>query len=229
MIKISSRKTIIIALFILGLISVSIGQKKKINLNALIDETQKQSEASDEMTLIWWIPETFWKVNFEQDGDITPKQAEDFMKTLRPYTVLVVVDGKIGTFGTITYKTETIVRNNIQIIDSQGTAFRPLSDDKVSNEAKTMLSMMKPILVNMLGPLGQNMHFVLFTAKNAKSEDIINVAKEGTFLVRLDNRDFKWRLPLGSLLAQKVCPVDGEMYNGAWKFCPWHGNELKNQ
>ena len=229
MIKISSRKTIIIALFILGLFSVSIGQTKKIDINALIEETQKKSEAPDEMTLIWWIPEAFWKVNFEQDGEITPKQAEDFMKILRPYNVLVVIDGKIGTFGTITYKTETTVRSNIQIIDGQGNAYRPLTDDKVSSEAKTMLSMMKPILVNMLGPLGQNMHFVLFPSKNTKSEDIINVTKEGSFLVKLDNREFKWRFPLGSLLARKVCPVDGEMYNGAWKFCPWHGNELKNQ
>lgn len=229
MIKISRIKTFITVLFILALASVSFGQSKKIDFNALTNETQKLSEAIDEATLIWWIPEEFWKASFEQDASLTPKQMEDFLKILRPYTVLVVVDGKVGTFGAITYKTETAIRSTIQIFDAQGASFRPLSEDKIAPDAKNMLAMMKPVLVNMLGPLGQNMHFILFPAKNNKSEDIANVLKEGTFIVKLDSREFKWRLPLGSLLPRKICPVDGEKFNGAWKFCPFHGNELKNQ
>ena len=79
----------------------------------------------------------------------------------------------------------------------------------------------------MIGPMGQNMHVFLFPAKDKKGQDIAAAKREGFFSVKLDKREFKWRLPLGSLLRQKVCSVDGEKLNGAWKFCPWHGTELK--
>jgi hypothetical protein len=222
-------KTLLISLFLFALCATPFAQNQKIDLNALVEETQKDSDHPDEMTLVWWVPEAFWKTSFEQDKDVTPKQAEDFMKILRPYIVVIVVDGKIGTFGSMTYKTEALIKNNIQIVDGKGNSFRPLPEDKISSEAKTMLSIMKPVMVNMLGAIGQNMHFILFPAQNAKSEEIINVMKEGSLAVKLDAREFKWRLPLSSLVPRKVCPVDGETHNGAWKYCPWHGTELKNQ
>jgi hypothetical protein len=182
-------KTLLIAIFLLTFTGTALAQANKIDLNALVEETQKDSDNPDEMTLVWWVPEAFWKASFEQDKEITPKQAEEFMKILRPYIVVIVVDGKIGTFGSMTYKTEALIKNNIQLTDGKGNSFRPLADEKISSEAKTMLSMMKPVLVNMLGAIGQNMHFVLFQAQNAKSEHIINVMKEGSFSVKLEARE----------------------------------------
>lgn len=87
--------------------------------------------------------------------------------------------------------------------------------------------MMGPVLVNMLGPMGQNMHFFLFSSKKKNGQEIAVAKREGAFSVKLDKREFKWRLPLGSLLPPKVCPIDGEKLNGAWKFCPWHGVALR--
>jgi hypothetical protein len=139
----------------------------------------------------------------------------------------VAVDGKIGNFGGVTYESESSIRNSIRLIDNQRNNYRPLSTETVNADMKNFLSMMKPVFVNMLGPLGQNMHFFLFPPKNEAGQDIADAKKEGTFSVKLNQREFKWRLPLGSLLAPKICPVDGERLSGAWKFCPWHGVELK--
>jgi len=214
-------------ILVCGWMSLTIAQDRKIDINGLVQETQKMSDNSDEMTLIWWIPEEFWQASFDQDPSVTATQAEEFIKVLRPYLLIVVADGKVGNFGGITYKSETTIRNNIQIIDNQGTNFRPLAEDNVNADTKNFLSMMKPVFVNMLGPMGQNMHFFLFPAKNKTGQNIASAMKVGDFSVKLDEREFKWRLPLGSLLPPKVCPVDGEKMNGAWKFCPWHGVELK--
>lgn len=215
------------ALVVLGGMSVSFAQDRKVDLNALTNETQKMSQSANEMTLIWWVPEEFWRVSFEQDPNMTPSQIETFLKVLRPYMLIVAADGKMGTFGGVTYKPKETIQNSIQVIDSEGTHYRPLSDEKIDADTKNFLSMMKPVFVNMLGPMGQNMHFFLFPPKNKKGEDIAAAKREGTFSVQLDKREFKWRLPLGSLLPPKVCPVDGEEVNGAWKYCPWHGVELK--
>ena len=157
---------------------------------------------------------------------MTAAQTEEFVKVLRPYMLIVAVDGNIGSFGEVTYKSETTIRNSIQVIDSLGTRYRPLGNENIDADTKNFLAMMKPVFVNMLGPIGQNMHFFLFPAKNTMGQNIAISKSEGAFLVKLDQREFKWRLPLGSLLQAKICPVDGEKLSGAWKFCPWHGVEL---
>ena len=225
-IKFLKVRVLIGVLLICGWMSLSFAQDRKVDINALVQETQKMSDTSGEMTLIWWIPEEFWRASFEQDPNMTAAQTEEFVKILRPYMLIVAVDGNIGSFGGVTYKSETTIRDSIQVIDSQGTRYRPLNNENIDADTKNFLSMMKPVFVNMLGPIGQNMHFFLFPARNTMGQNIAVAKSEGAFSVKLDKRVFKWRLPLGSLLPTKICPVDGEKLSGAWKFCPWHGAEL---
>ena len=95
---------------------------------------------------------------------MTPVQIEEFLKVLRPYMLIAVYDGKIGSFGGITYKPKATIQNNIQVIDKQGIHHRPLSDEIIDADTKSLLSMMKPVLANMLGPMGENMHFFLMAS-----------------------------------------------------------------
>jgi hypothetical protein len=44
--------------------------------------------------------------------------------------------------------------------------------------------------------------------------------------VKMGEKEFHWRLPLGSLLPPKICPKCGETFSGAYKFCPWDGSTL---
>jgi hypothetical protein len=170
--------------------SLSFAQDRKVDINALVQETQKMSDKSGEMTLIWWIPEEFWRASFEQDPNMTAAQTEEFIKVLRPYMLIVAVDGNIGTFGGVTYKSETTIRGSIQVIDSQGTHYRPLSNENIDANTKNFLAMMKPVFVNMLGPIGQNMHFLLFPARNTMGQSIAVAKREGAFSVQLDKRVF---------------------------------------
>ena len=153
-------------------------------------------------------------------------QAEEFIKILRPYTVIVVVDGKIGAFGGVTYTPEAAIRDSIQIKDSKGDRYRPFSEGAFDADAKSLLSMMKPLFANMLGPMGQNMVFFLFPSNNKEGQKIADAKKEGSFSVEMGEREFRWRLPLGSLLPPKICPTCGEKLSGAYKFCPWDGTKL---
>jgi hypothetical protein len=218
---------IVAALFIYGLTGWSFAQENQVDLNALISETQKMGEKADEMTLVWWLPEAYWQAVFAQDATMTEAQVEEFLSVLRPYTLVAVVDGKIGPFGGVTYKAEKDIRSGTRFIDNQGSEYVPFREDEVDADAKNLLSAMKPVLANILGPMGQNVNFYLFPAESKEGKKLADPTKEGTFLVTLTDRAFKWRLPLGSLLPPKVCPVDGEKMSGAWKYCPWHGVELK--
>lgn len=201
-------------------------QTGRVDLNVLTDETQKTLPDADRMTLVWWIPEEFWQATLGQDANHSKAQTEEFLKIVRPYVMFAVVDGKIGSFGGVTYKSEEVVRSTIQVVDSQGTVYRPLSNDKIDPDTRNMLAMMKPVLSNMIGKMGENMHFVVFPAKDAAGRRIADPYKEGALSLKMGSDVFKWRLPLGSLMPAKTCPVDGEVMSGAWKFCPWHGDKL---
>jgi hypothetical protein len=221
------RAVAIACVLFLGLrLAPGLCQATQVDITALTQETQRMSQKADEMTMVWWIPEEYWRVSFAQNPAVTEAQSEELLKTLRPYTVVVAVDGTIGSFGGVTYTPETTLRNSIQLVDEQGNAYRPLSDPEIDADTKNFLVMMKPALASVLGPIGQNMHFFVFPAKGKGGKQIADAKKEGAFSLRLAGKEFKWRLPLGSLLPPKTCPVDGEKLNGAWKFCPWHGSKL---
>jgi len=201
-------------------------QATHVVVDDLREETQKSLPDSDRMTLVWWIPEEFWQATLADDPTTSKAQVEEFLKTVRPYVMFAVVDGKMGAFGGITYKPEEVIRSTIQVVDMQGTTHRPLPENKIDPDTRNLLAVMKPVLSNMMGKMGENMHFVVFSARDAAGRRLADPTKEGTFSLKLGSDVYKWRLPLGSLLPPKVCPVDGEVMNGAWKFCHWHGDKL---
>ena len=201
-------------------------QDNHIDVDALTAQTQKMLTDADRITMVWWIPDEYWQASFAQNPAITKAQMQSFTKALSPYILFVVVDGKIGSLGRVTYKSEETIRSTIQLIDSHKTIYYPLSKESIGADAKTFLSVMKPVFSNMMGQLGENMNFVVFPSSSKTREKIADARGEGSFSLKLGESMFKWKVPLGAVLPAKVCPIDGEQLNGAWKFCPEHGKEL---
>jgi len=201
------------------------GESQK--LNSLIQETQKKSERPGEISFVWWMPQEYWQLSFVQNPTITPEQSEKVLSVFRPYTIVSVVDGKTNTSAGITYRSEGDIRSGIKLKDKSGTVYLPLADEQISVETKSFLAAMKPVLANVLGPMGQNMYFFVFPAQDSASADIANATKEGSFSVELgEGRAFTWELPLSSLLALKACPTCSRKLNGTYKYCPWDGTKL---
>lgn len=218
---------LIIGLCILFLTCPSYGQGS-IDLQAVAQETQKMSQASDEMTLVWWLPEQFWQASLAQDHTVTKAQTDQFLETLRPYIMIAVIDGRMGAFGGVTYKSEEAVRSTARLKDAQGRSYVPLNEFAVDADTKNLLQMLKPVIVNMLGPMGQNMHFILFQSKSKDGRPIADPTKKGTFKVVVAEKEFKYRLPLGSVLPPKYDPKTGERFPGNYNYNPFTGSNLVN-
>ena len=217
----------LMAFVICGWISSSFAQETKIDVTALIKETQKYTKIQNDLTFVWWVPNEYWKAALAGNPNASPAQIEGLAKVLRPYLVTFVGVGKMGPMGGITYKPESAIRESILIIDQEGTRYRPLDPESVNPDTKNFLGMIRPVLANTLGPLGQNMHIFLFPSMDEKGQRIADPKKEGGFSAKVGERIFKWRLPLSSVVPPKICPIDGERLSGAWKYCPWHGVALK--
>lgn len=206
--------------------NIIFSQEPKVSLNALIMDVQKSTEDANEIIMVWWLPEEFWVVALSRDPSITKSQIDMITQTLKPYILLIVVEGTVGNFGGVTYESEATIRDHIEVVDVNGKTFVPINQTKIDVDTKNLLSMMKPVLANMLGPMGQNMHFLLFPSRNINKDLIADPTKKGMFNVNLSGRKFHWRLPLGSLLTQKFCISCNEKLSGAFNFCPFCGSKL---
>lgn len=197
-----------------------------IDFRALIRETQKGSSNPSRMTLIWWVPEDYWRASFMARGDYNEATAEEFYRALRPYTMVLVMDGRHSENGQVVYRPDTEVRSELMLRGMDGVDYRPIRPEQISEEAKTLIELMRPVFTNLLGPLGQNIRIYYFPARNKEGKPLTDPRASGLFSVFLGNREYRWRLPLSTVMPARKCPTCAEALSGAFKFCPYDGAKL---
>ncbi len=200
--------------------------RTKVNLASLVRETQRMSPKADEITLAWWTPVEYWEACLSQNPLMAPEQTAQFTKVVLPCTTVAIVEGTVGVLGGMTFKSEAEVRTRVKLRDKDGETYAPIEPAELSPDLSSLLALMKPMLANAMGPLGRNMHFLVFPAKDKQGRRIADARKEGSFAVLVGEKKYRWKLPLGSLLPPKSCPECAEELSGAFKFCPYDGTKL---
>lgn len=215
----------IITLIALSLNLIGQAQVDKIDINELLAETQISGGESGEISIVWWIPVEFWIGSFQSDQSVSQNDLDEIIDILEPYSMFAIIDGEMGPFGGMTYTTFDSISKSIELVGSDNKTYKPIDENQLNFDVQNLLSSFKPILQNMMGNMGANMHFFVFDDYNKKSR-IANPLKEGRIKINVIGKKIEWRTPLASLVPKKVCPVDNKKLNGTWKFCPYHGNEL---
>ncbi len=210
------------------LINVALlSQEAEIDYNKFVKETQQTKTGSNLVTVAWWIPVEFWELALSQDKNMSKNDIAEFKEVLKPYVLFAVIDGKMGPFGGITFVPEDSIKNTILLTDYEGNRYTPIEKHELNADVLNLLLVINPILKNIMGQLGENMNFYVFTDIKNKKERVADPYSEGYIHLTFCDKKFTWKTPVGSLLPAKICPVDGEKLNGAWKYCPWHGEKLK--
>jgi hypothetical protein len=219
------KHSLLLTLFTCLFLSVQ-AQDFTVNVNELINETQIMSDEADRMRLVWWIPTEYWEHSLANDPS-GAAQIESIVVLLDQYTVFAIADGEMSDFGGIEYVALELLTKNLELVDHHGDKFKPIPEKKINQDTKLFLAMMKPVFANMLGSMGENLHFVLFPKENLEGQRLLDPMKEGEFTVKIFDETLSWELPLGSLFKPKKCPIDQREWNGTWKFCPKHGDKLQ--
>jgi len=200
----------------------------EVNMTDLIRETQQWAKQEDKMRLAWWIPNEYWRISLAGNKQIPSGTIEQLENVFRDYILICAADIIINMDGSMLFRDESEIRKTITIEDERGKKYKPLSGSEISLDAAAIAQNIKPMFAQVLGQMGQGMHFFFFSVQNNKNEAMISATKPGGFTVIYADNEFKWTLPLATLLPPKFCPVDKEKMQGNWKYCPIHGKSLDN-
>ncbi|WP_420573161.1 hypothetical protein [Kordia sp.] len=196
---------------------------KKVELTDMVKDVQIIRKKNDNFKMVWWIPNEYWKVSIQDTS--MEGFTDQLLEVFRGYTIVCVINTEISPFGTLKR-----LPVKIKVKDKNGVVYSPLEEEDIPEEYNSMLNSMKPGMAQMLGQFGKQMEFFVFPERAKNGSLIASPLSKGEFTV-LFNKDeeFKFKLPLSSMVEKKICPTDNELLNGNWEFCPWHGKKLKIQ
>jgi hypothetical protein len=224
-----SRRVIV---FLLGLVLSGAAQSAwtpKEQFNSITRETQKAGNRAGRFTVVWWMPPEFWRITLLASGNLPVDKIEQAVASIEDVNVFLVIDGKIGGFGAIDYAASTDLQKNLSVIDPQGQPMALIPESKQSTSIKNLIAVMGPVFTNMLGDVGKHMSFLVFEGKSKNGARRADPTKPGVLTARFGGEEFRWRLPLGSLLPPKVCPKCKESFPGNYSFCPFDATPLTEQ
>jgi hypothetical protein len=199
----------------------------QIKLEALAQDTQRMSSEDDGLELVWWLPSVYWDAAANSSGLPASSKAE-FLKAFDGYVMVAVVQGKMGLVGVDRFLDAEEALAGLQLVDTSGKAHKALRDEQIPAQLRTMLAVMKPILANMIGPMGTNMHFAVFKDRDAKGKPLFDPLGSGWMKVITNRNTHAFRLPLGSLLAPQQDPANGDVFPGDYLYSPYTGAPLKS-
>lgn len=227
MTTLQTQSTALAVIFMLFFSLNLIAQKKAddIDLTVFIKDTQKQQGGENKLKMAWWIPAEFWRSAAKQGGMVDDADLADLERIVSGYCMMAVVDGKMTNYGGMIFTDKELITESLVFTDQFNKKHRPIATEKLGEELQYLLVILKPMIQNMMGRLGENFHFYVFKDEE-NGQRLFDPYKEGKIHLKVLEADFEWATPLPSFMEPKMCPVDGEEMNGTWSYCPIHGKEL---
>ncbi|WP_430413194.1 hypothetical protein [Kordia sp.] len=222
----------IIHLLTLFTITFSFGQEiieikniDQINVSDLTKDIQIVKKDKDNFKMVWWIPTQYWQVVMNGSSIVNSSEIDQFVEILDEYILVATMNSELTITGNFKPK-----YSKIQLKDEKGNMYEELKGSEISGEYLQVLSTLKPSMTQTLGQLGKQLKFHVFKKTGENGKLITPMAKFSEFSFIMNEKSkFSFKLPLASMVEEKVCPKDNELVNGNWKYCPWHGKKLKLQ
>ena len=222
----------------LGITSVYGVERRPINdvpLSELIRETEIiNSNTSEFLDLVWWIPLEYWQTYFVQSGEVDSASSQQFLDVFASVFIVATLQADTSAIGLFDFFSQSEVEGGMVVTyedeDGNSTSLKPIEP---SEELALLLEMVKPALSSVIGQLGTNMHFIVFSDVDSEGDRQVSPFQPGNLQVSLNNRQGQARsiiqleFPLNSLFIPRICP-NGKPAHISWKYCPWDGTELED-
>jgi len=208
---------------------------RDVDFGAFAQDGQRQFGGDRQVTMIWWIPVEFWEVSAAKAQGTTDADAvSPIVEALRPYILLGIVRADISKLGGFKFVSREAISGGLRV------RYQPAGKDPIQlvsvdvddPDLNIVLGSLKPMLVNAIGPMGQNMQFFTLTDSVEDGVTPISPYETGQMIVELKGEGDAGPdrviidTPMDSLFIPRECP-GGKVAHISWKVCPWDGTPLK--
>jgi hypothetical protein len=207
----------------------TIEAQEKFNL--FIRETQISQSSSGTMRIGWYIPFELWEVIIDMGASTSERDKNELKEILRPYTFFALAHGELANVDNISrmdfaYQSKEEMVKTLTLTGNDGKIHSPLDENDLDYQVQSVLELFTPIFSKMMGNLGENFHFFVFTDRRGSLPRVANPLIVGQIVFQTSGITYSYKTPFASLIPKKECPVDQEIMNGNWKYCPYHGEML---
>lgn len=200
-------------------------QTEYYSLSEITRDLMIVDHGGSELAFVWWLPYEYWALLFDEQFIKNEETGKEMLKVLKRHNIFAVMKGEIGMSGNVVYKNAEETAQNTVFTDAFGNRYFPLKPESADARLQMLFTNFKPVFAKMMGRYGQNINMVVFDiSENPESRP--KPRNPGRFYIKFFEKDYSFRLPVGTFLPPKYCPIDGEQFKGSWNFCPYHGNKL---
>ena len=206
-----------------------------VDSNALTKETQLTSGEENAMDFVWWIPVEFWEVTLRGNPAISAAQVAEVVDTLKPYSVVAVVQADISSFGAFHFFDEKKVTDGLDVryVSDDGSSTPVPVGEAADPDLLLLLNQLSPILTAAMGNMGENFYFFPLPDTDRDGRRLVSPYEPGRLQITLTAREnverapYVIEFPLDSLHLPRRCP-NGKPAHISWTHCPWGGRKLED-
>lgn len=200
------------------------GLVRAAGVEDIVRDTQRLVPENGHISMVWWMPLEFWDGSLASNPDLPEAARTELVGAMAPYTVVALLraDTTAAGFGNVQGKEELLKNTRFTI---NGKTLQALPADKISQPATLIIAQLKPVLAQAAGQLGEAMEFLVFPSGEGDTL-LVDAAKPGNLTINFYGKDYKWRLPLGSVLPPKIDKATGEEFPGSYEYNPYTGRKI---
>ncbi len=198
----------------------------KVDILEFIKDIQVWKKQDNRMILAWWIPSEYWQLAFNGNATVTSEVKDKIRLAFKDYSLICVADINYLDANTVTHKMHSELKKSLSVVDSSGKIIPLTEDTDLPDQTFEFSEYLKPFLKSLIGKVGEGISIFYIKNIDAAGRKLLDPAKPNKFTIKLSGEEFKWSLPLPSLLEKKKCPVDKVEMKGGWLYCPFHGIKL---
>jgi|GEM_PF-1084720 len=177
---------------------VQANEDSQIDASIALKDTLKTIEGTDRSTIAWWIPGSAWKELITSDESLKEQSTSINLDALEDYDVFMVIDLVKEEDG-YRFSSAAELEGAVELRDSAGHVWEPLSEREISSDAAELLQLVKPYMAQMIGlDDASNMHLLLFQSGNPDGEQFLDENSAGFAVLTVNQLDIQWTLPFGA-------------------------------
>jgi hypothetical protein len=181
--------------------------------------------SNGKLDMVWWIPTEFWEASFKRSGTVPQRQREEMIATIDNYIIVAAIEGSVDSLGAMTSTSKEDMEKRVLLLVGK-ERLTTIPESELTPGARNFIQIMKPIITNMLGQMGQGLHMVAFKSKDENGKPFVDPKLPGQISIKVGDKSFDFRLPLATLLPARVDAESGERFPGSYNFNPFTGKKL---